>query len=298
MAQKLLQYDVVAKLGDGAKSTIFKVTDPATGRIFALKHVVRKEDKDIRYIEQMEAEHECSQHFHHPALRRSFELKVNKTLMFKVTEAFLLMEMVEGKPLDQALPRNMVSLLDVFITTAAALHAMHKVGYVHCDIKPINIMITIDGSVKVIDFGQSCKIGTVKPRIQGTPDWIAPEQVAVEKKLPMTPQTDIFNLGATMYWALTGRTIPTAFTVNKKNDNAILADSLFETPRQINPQVPENLSKLVMECIATTPSRRPASMENVIQRLELVKYMLQKQQGTVALQSETVAPDLYEDEKV
>ncbi|HEX8915800.1 MAG TPA: serine/threonine-protein kinase [Humisphaera sp.] len=298
MAQKLLQYDVVGKLGDGAKSTIYKVVDPATGRKFALKHVVRKEDKDIRYIEQMEAEFECSKHFNHPALRRSFDLKVTKTMLFKATEAFLVMELVEGRPLDESLPRQMPAILEVFIQAAGALHAMHKVGYVHCDIKPINIMITADGAVKVIDFGQSCKIGTVKPRLQGTPDWMAPEQVAVERKLPMTPQTDVFNLGATLYWALTGRTIPTAFTVNKKSDNAILADSLFQTPQQLNPEVPENLSKLVMECISTNPSRRPASMENVIQRLELVKYMLQKQHGAVHARPETVAPDLYEDEAV
>ena len=59
---------------------------------------------------------------------------------------------------------------------------------------------------KIIDLGQSCPIGTTKSRIQGTPDYIAPEQV---KRRTLGPRTDVFNLGATMYWALTGKNVPT-----------------------------------------------------------------------------------------
>ena len=297
MVKKLLQYDVLDRLGEGAKSTIYKVRDPGSGRIYALKHVIRKNDKDVRFVEQMEAEFAVSQAFHHPNIRRCFELKINKAMIFKVTEAFMTMELVEGQPLDQALPRSMIGIVDVFIQSAAALHAMHKVGFVHCDIKPINIMITDDGSIKIIDFGQSCKSGTVKDRIQGTPDYIAPEQVA---RKPVTAQTDIFNLGATMYWALTGRTIPTLYTVQKGSENAILSDDLFQTPQQLNPTVPEPFNRLVMECISTSPSKRPASMEAVIQRLELIKHILLKQAGKVRVEHSgaSIAPDLYEDEKV
>ena len=292
MAQKLLQYDVLGRLGEGAKSTIYKVTDPMTGRPYALKHVIRKDDKDVRFIEQMEAEFQVSKNFHHPNLRRCFELKINKTLLFKVSEAFLLMELIEGRPLDEALPKSLISVLDVFIKSGSALHAMHKAGFVHCDIKPINIMMTTDGDVKVIDFGQSCKTGTVKERIQGTPDYISPEQVALK---PVTAQTDIFNLGATMYWSLTGRTVPTLYNVNKMGSNSLLSDDLFETPLQLNPKLPENLSKLVMECISTQPNRRPTSMETVVQRLEMVKYLLLKQEGKIRPQETSIAPDLYND---
>jgi serine/threonine protein kinase len=292
MAQKLLQYDVLGRLGEGAKSTIYKVSDPATRRILALKHVVRKTDKDIRFIEQMESEFEMSKSFNHPHIRRCFELKVNKTMLFKVTEAFLVMELVEGKPLDQALPRDMVGLLDVFLQTAQALHAMHKAGIVHCDIKPINILITEGMQVKVIDFGQSCKTGTVKDRVQGTPDYIAPEQVA---RKAVTPQTDVFNLGATMYWSLTGRTIPTLYTVGKSGDNAMLSHDLMQTPKQLNPTVSDPLDRLIMESVATNPAKRPASMEQVIQRLELVKYSEMKKLGHVSDDPKVLAPDLYED---
>lgn len=76
-----------------APSTRSETPEPG---ILALKHVVRKDEKDIRFVEQMEAEFEVAKAFHHPHLRRCFEFKTNKTMIFKVTEAFLTMELVEG----------------------------------------------------------------------------------------------------------------------------------------------------------------------------------------------------------
>src|SRR6266498_1400419 len=233
MGQKLLQYDVLEKLGEGARSTIYAVMDPVTGKKFALKHVIRDEQKDIRFVEQMETEFELSRQFNHPNLRRSYDLKIQKALLLKVTEAFLVMELVEGLPLDVKLPRDaqgqpdLIPIIDAFIGAASGLKAMHQMGYAHCDIKPNNILRNDRGEVKVIDFGQSCRIGTVKERIQGTPDYIAPEQVA---RRPISVQTDVFNLGATLYWALTGKVIPTLYTVNKKGDNSFLLDTRIDTP--------------------------------------------------------------------
>ncbi|HEY1685332.1 MAG TPA: serine/threonine-protein kinase [Tepidisphaeraceae bacterium] len=271
MAEKLLNYEVIERLGEGARSTIYAVIDPTTGRKFALKHVLREGAKDLRFIEQMEQEFDISKRFTHPNLRRSIELKVNKTLLMKVTEAYLLMEYFEGKALDVRLPPNMITTIDTFILAANGLKAMHDMGYVHCDIKPNNILRNDDGTVKVIDFGQSCTIGTVKERIQGTPDFIAPEQV---ERRPVTVQTDVFNLGATLYWALTGKHIPTLYTVNKKGENSFLLDTRINTPMDLNPKVPLPISNLVMDCIATKAAKRPADMEQVVTRLELGKHVL------------------------
>src|ERR1044072_673087 len=105
MPQKLLHYDVLEHIGEGARSTIYLVQDPATGKRFALKHVNRDEQKDIRFIEQMEQEFEISKQFNHPHLRKSYELKVNRTILLKVQEAYLLMEWVEGRTLDVRLPQ-------------------------------------------------------------------------------------------------------------------------------------------------------------------------------------------------
>src|SRR4051812_46449626 len=131
MAQKLLHYEVLERLGEGARSTIYSVVDPTTRQLFALKHVVRAEPKDLRFIEQMETEYEISRQFSHPNLRRSYDLKIVKTLLLKVSEAYLLMELVDGKPLDVRPPSDMMEILDTFILVAQGLKAMHQMGYVH-----------------------------------------------------------------------------------------------------------------------------------------------------------------------
>lgn len=274
MAQKLLHYVVLERLGEGARSTIYAVQDPTTRQQFALKHVVRNDTKDIRFVEQMETEFEISRQFVHPNLRRTYDLKIHKSMLLKVTEAFLVMELVHGQVLDQRLPASMIDIVDIFIQTANGLKAMHQLGFAHCDIKPNNILRDDEGNVKVIDFGQSCKIGTVKERIQGTPDYIAPEQVA---RRPISVQTDVFNLGATLYWAATGRNIPTLYTINKKSENSFLVDDRITTPQDLNPRVPTGLSNLIMEMISTKPNKRPADMDAVITRLELAKHVLTRE---------------------
>jgi serine/threonine-protein kinase len=128
--------------------------------------------------------------------------------------------------------------------------------------------------VKVIDFGQSCKIGTVKERIQGTPDYIAPEQV---DRRPISVQTDVFNLGATLYWALTGKNIPTRYTIDKKGENSFLLDELIPSPQDLNPKVPTPLSNLVMEMTASREKKRPADMDAVIKRLQIIQHIMEKQ---------------------
>ncbi len=273
MAQTLLHYQVLERLGEGARSTIYKVVDPTTRQTFALKHVKRTDSKDIRFIEQMEAEYDISRNFSQKNLRRSYDLKIVKTLLLKVSEAFLVMEYFDGLPLEQGLPTDLVEVLDTFIQASEGIKAMNQMGFVHCDIKPNNILRDRHGRVKVIDFGQSCKVGTIKERIQGTPDFIAPEQV---NRRPVTIQTDVYNLGATLYWAVTGRHIPTLYTVNKKGENSFLLDATIPSPLELNPKCPVPVSTLILECVSTHPSKRPADMDAVIPRLELGKHVLEK----------------------
>jgi serine/threonine-protein kinase len=277
-----LQYEVLERLGEGARSTIYAVKDPVTRKEFALKHVVRNDPKDLRFVEQMETEFSISKSFNHPNLRKSYELKVVKSLLRKTTEAFLVMELVEGKTIDIVRPTDMLEQIEVFIQVAQGLKHMHERGYVHCDLKPINILRTASGQIKIIDFGQSCRIGTVKERIQGTPDYIAPEQVM---RQPVTQQTDVFNLGATMYWTVTGRHIPTLYTVNKKGENSFLVDTRIDAPIDINPRTPPGLSNVIVESISTRVSKRPSDMDAVLQRLELAKYMLMKERNPQPLVS-------------
>jgi len=273
MPKTIFDYDVIDFIGEGAASTIYAVSDPKTSQIYALKHVVRKTDKDIRFIEQLENEFEVGKRAAHDNLRRIFDYKVNRSLLRKVNEAVLLMELFDGTPLENSLPRSLPALVQVFIDTAKGLEALHKLGYVHCDLKPSNILINSTGKIKVIDLGQACPVATAKKRIQGTPDYIAPEQV---KCLPVSVRTDVYNFGATMYWALAGRKMPTLFTVGK-GENAILSDDLISTPKQLNPLLPESLSNFVMECTRTNPAKRPADMSEVVRRLEIIQHAVTRQ---------------------
>ena len=275
MPKALFGYEVVDFLGEGAGSRIFAAAHPTSKQIYALKYVVPKSEKDQRFIEQLEAEYEVGRQVTHAGLRRSLELKVSRSLFRKVTEAGLVMELFDGLSMERRLPPSLMALVDCFIKTADALGALHALGYVHCDLKPNNILVDAARNVKVIDLGQACKVGTAKSRIQGTPDYISPEQV---KCLPVTVQTDVFNFGATMYWALCGKKLPTLFNI-KKGENSFLVDTAIAAPRDCNPQVPEQLSNLVMECVRTSPSRRPADMPELSRRLEIILHVMRKQQA-------------------
>jgi serine/threonine-protein kinase len=273
-------YDVVDFIGEGAGSRIFAVTHPTTRQLYALKHVLPKTDKDQRFVEQLETEFEVGKQVSHPGLRRSLDVKITRTLLTrKVTEAALVLELFDGVSLERRLPQSLPQLVEVFIRSAEALHALHALGYVHCDLKPNNILVdSAAKAVKVIDLGQAAKAGTAKSRIQGTPDYIAPEQV---KCLPVTVQTDVFNFGATMYWSLCGRKLPTLFNI-AKGQNSFLLDTQFASPRDCNKQVPETLSNLVMECVRTNPQKRPADMAELGRRLEIILHVMRRDAAQAA----------------
>ncbi len=284
MPRKLFGYNVVDFLGEGAGSRIYVVSDPLTQQLYALKHVERKHEKDIRFVEQLEAEFEVSKQFRHAGLRRSLDLKINKTMLRKVTEGALVMELFDGTPMDAKPPEKLADQVAAFAETAHALAALHQLGYVHCDLKPNNILIGPGGNVKVIDFGQACKAGTVKERIQGTPDYISPEQVKCE---PVTNRTDIFNFGATMYWGLTGQKIPTLFTI-KRDENSFLVDSKIQTPHEIDPRIPETLSHIVMDCVRTNVAKRPSDIGELARRLETIHYAIMHARPAVKPAQRTV----------
>ena len=151
--RKLFGYDVIDPLGQGAGSTIYVVSDPRTHQVYALKHVTRKTDKDARFIEQLQNEYEVSKQFAHKGLRKSIDMRVTKTWLGKVTEAALVMELFDGLPMDAQPPATLAKALNIFAQAAQALEALHASGYVHCDLKPNNLLIAPDGTVKVIDFG-------------------------------------------------------------------------------------------------------------------------------------------------
>jgi serine/threonine protein kinase len=270
LPRALFGFDVIDFLGTGAGSRIYAVSDPATRQIYALKHVAVADEKQHRFFEQLEAEYEVGRQINHPNLRRVVDLKVNRTLLRRVTDAALVMELFDGLALDNRPKLTLAETLHTFIQTANALNAMHLRRLIHCDLKPNNILLGSDGMVKVIDLGQACLMGTVKKRIQGTPDYISPEQVRCQ---PVTSRTDVFNFGATLYWTLTGQHVPTLYRI-KKSENSLLSDAYIQSPAQIDASVPLPLSNLVMECVRTNPVRRPGDIARIATQLEAISHSL------------------------
>ncbi len=266
LASLIPGYRHVATLGQGARSTIFHVVEELTGHYYAIKRVVRKESDDQKFIEQVEIEYKVSHGVEHPHLRHSLALHRNKKWL-QTNEVMLLMEYVPGRTLEQHRPNRLEHFLIIFQKVARGLSALHAHGYVHADMKPNNVVVGTEGVVKIIDFGQSCPIGHRKERIQGTPDYIAPEQV---HRSTLDQRTDVFNLGATMYWVLTGRTYPTDLPAHLRGAVEMVKSDRPQSPKEINDKFPLSLSQLVMDCCKTNPNDRPQNMEQVSSRLQMV----------------------------
>jgi eukaryotic-like serine/threonine-protein kinase len=272
MPRALFGYEIIAPVGEGAGSLIYVATEPKSGQLCALKHVVVRTDRDQRFVDQLKGEYEVGRKVADAHLRRCLDLKVKANWLGKVSEAALIMELVDGVPLDRQCPRSVLDVVDCFAQVAHGLHALHTLGYVHCDLKPANILWCAGNVAKVIDLGQACPVGTKKERIQGTPDYIAPEQV---KREAVTPRTDVFNLGASMYWCLTGQKMPTLFTV-QKSDNSFLVDTAIPSPHDLKPSIAENLSNLIMDCVRIRADKRPADMADVARRLEVIHFGMER----------------------
>lgn len=287
MADLVSGYNVIAKLGDGARSQVYQVVKPETGRTFALKRVLRDAHEDCRFLEQAIKEYEVSSRFTHAYLRKSFELKRIRK-MLRLVEVQVVMEYVDGVSLDKNRPERLDDTVDIFIKVAEGLDAMHDLELLHTDIKPNNILLMKDGAIKIIDYGQSCPIGFRKPRIQGTPDYIAPEQV---ERRHLTKATDVFNLGATLYWALTGETYPTMITKKgRQGDQGPSLRKPIPAPQELNPEIPAALSKLVMCSCAHEQGKRPRDMKEVIEQLERIRHVLAKRAKAGHDMSTTVKP--------
>lgn len=278
-------YRVISEIGRGAASVIYLVQDPKTKQIWALKHVVKNNPKEQRFLDQTETEYKIASQLDHESIRKIPRI-IKKGTLLKTNELYLVMELVDGISLHEEQPDDLATLVDIFQQTADALAQMHDRGFVHADMKPHNVIVGVDlednYTAKLIDLGQSCKTGTIKKRIQGTPDYIAPEQV---HRREITPKTDIYNFGATMYWVLTGKNIPTAMGHQKDSLMGSLDDSLIEkaTPvSEINPLVPDRLNDIIMECVEVDIDRRPESMHAVADKLDMILGMLRAESMTQA----------------
>ncbi len=272
-------YELVARIGRGAGAVISLATDRAGQRV-AIKHVVCRNSEDEKFITQAENEFAVARQVDHPYLRRCLDLiRVRKWL--KTRELFLIMEYVDGERLEDHRPAHLGRTISIFVRVAEGLQALHALGYAHADIKPNNILLCRTGGLKIIDFGQSCPLGHTKQRVQGTPDYMAPEQV-LRKEIDQ--RTDVFNLGATMYWVTTGKWYKTMMSTVPSVTKKIALESQRGSapPHVVDPRVPVPLSRLIADCCAASREQRPRDMREVLSRLDVVRHLLEHAAGLAA----------------
>jgi hypothetical protein len=205
VAPTLGRYEVLKEIGRGAMGTVYLARDPRINREVALKtialdHVDEGEAAEVkkRFFQEALAAGKLS----HPHIMTIYDVGEEHDL------AYMAMELLEGKDLSEHTARdNLLSpkeALKAASSVAQALEYAHQRGVIHRDVKPANIMLAGDGSVKVADFGIARVLessGTLTGTVLGTPSYMSPEQVAGEK---VEGPSDFFSLGVVLYELLSG----------------------------------------------------------------------------------------------
>ncbi len=264
-----IDYKVVRTLGTGAGSTILLVIDQKSGRRFALKVVRRQTDDDDVYVGQAQHEFEIAGLLRHPSILQIYDCRLKRKL-FRTVGVELLMEFVDGRVLDELREPELPQLVLIFSRVASALGHMHGRGVAHGDLKPGNVMLSKGGEVKVLDFGTAWLKGQDKARVQGTPQYMAPEQA---RDRLVDERTDLYNFGATMYRLVTGRYANLALPIGALNGLAAKLEKVAP-PSQIVPTLPARLSDTIMACLRSSRDRRPTDMGEVKGQLDAVARSL------------------------
>lgn len=272
--QSIGAFQILGTLGTGAHSSILHIRRSEDGKQYALKVVPINSKEDHKFLEQAQHEFKVAQMLSHPNLIKVYALEICRDWLFRVRKVHILIEYVNGKTLDTVPRLSLPRLVQIFAKVAAGLVHMHRRGVYHADLKPNNILLSRTGDVKIIDYGLAWIKGEQKDRVQGTPEYMAPEQA---RQKIANEQTDIYNLGATMYrlvtWRLPPSSMPTADTTSM---NAKTFKSLLKPVEEFAPQAPKKLRDLIHRCLEFSPQKRPERMSDVQAILdELVEELVQ-----------------------
>jgi serine/threonine protein kinase len=255
------KFQVLGTLGTGAHSTILHIRRNADSKQYALKVVPIGGPGDLKFLEQAQHEFQVAQMLEHPSLIQIYVLEALRDWLFRTRKVHLLIEYVNGKTLD-TFPRIPIpKLVQIFVQVAAGLVHMHRRGVYHADLKPNNILLSRSGAVKIIDYGLAWIKGENKERVQGTPEYMAPEQ---SKHKLVNERTDIYNFGATMYRLVTWRLPPSTLT---GEDGLALDGKTWETllkpVHEYNAEAPPALCELIHRCLAFNAHKRPERMSEI-----------------------------------
>lgn len=247
-------------LGSGGMGRVFEAWDPALRRRVAIK-LLHGQDPELerRFLREAQAQARVD----HPHICKVFEVGETEG------RPFIAMQLVAGEPLSKVWEKLSVEQKALLVKEVAeGLHAAHKVGLVHRDLKPGNVMVerAEDGRLHpyVVDFGLVRELGaeslTVDGTAIGTPSFMAPEQAAGETDR-IDRRTDVYALGATLYAVLGGKPPFSGLTPVE-----VLRRVLDEEPPSlldVAPGVPRDLATIVMKCLEKDPARRYPSARSL-----------------------------------
>ncbi len=285
--QQLGPYRILGPLGAGGMGVVYKAADTRLERDVALKLLPEQSLNNAQALERFQREARAASALNHPNICTLYDIGEHEG------QPFLVMELLEGQTLKDRIaagPLTPGEMLDVALPAAAALEAAHARGIVHRDIKPANIFVSKSGPVKILDFGLAKLLSDRVPVLEalagldgaalpdehtittpgmfmGTLDYMSPEQARGEA---VDARTDVFSLGVSLYQAATGALPFRADTVSQTLDN-ILGSERPLPPRKLNPQLPEELERIILKCLEKDRSARYQSAGELRADLERLR---------------------------
>jgi anti-anti-sigma regulatory factor len=250
------RYEVLAELGRGGMAVVYRVRDSARDQEVALKQLqaVREPGRAREVSALFEREFYTLAQLSHPGVVEVYDFGSEDG------RPYYTMQLVDGGDLSERSPWPYAKACELIAQVCSSLSLLHSRRLVHRDISPRNVRCTQSGSAKLIDFGAMVPMGP-NTQIVGTPSFIAPE---VLHQLSLDGRTDLFSLGATLYYALTGRT---PFAARSFTDLRELWRVEPVPPSQLVAAIPPALDALVLSLIRIDPAQRPRSAFEVMQRL-------------------------------
>jgi Serine/threonine protein kinase len=260
MPQTLLnnRYLLEHKIGEGGMARVYRGRDTRLNRWVAIKVLHDHYVDEPGFLERFHHEAQAAANLSHPNVVDVYDVGQDGDLHY------IVMEYVDGRDLKMLINRDAPLAIDRAVAIAEAvalgLEAAHRIGLIHRDIKPQNILVSPDGQVHITDFGiakSHLSTATTATGVTfGTADYIAPEQARGEAA---TPRSDIYSLGIVLYEMLTGK-LPfvgeNAIGVAMQHINAAPLP-----PSRINPLIPPQLENLVLRALAKNPADRPNSAQ-------------------------------------
>ncbi|MGH9862693.1 MAG: protein kinase domain-containing protein [Candidatus Acidiferrales bacterium] len=259
------RYEIVNEMGRGAMGAVYKALDPRIGRTVAIKVILAKNlpsDALDEYKQRFTREAQAAGQMTHPGV-----VTIHDVGEDDYGQPFLVMEYLEGTPLD-ALTPPLPNVLEIAIQVARALDYAHQRGVTHRDIKPANILLSRDGRAKILDFGIARLAGTQLTQvgqILGTPAYMSPEQFTGAS---VDGRSDIFSLGGVLYWMCTGQQ---AFSGQSLAEVALKVIQTTPKPaHQLNPSLPPDVDAVIERCLAKDSEQRYQTGGAVAADLEAV----------------------------